>query len=141
MTQKKQKAKIGDIIAIPIDTQNYVFGRLLEDASIEIFSQTSDSPNMPDDLLLSKVILSAGFFDKKIKTGEWRIVGKIHFSSENEKWPPPSVIIDDITPDNLQIYFKGEIRPAKKSEIDGLEQQFMYKPEQLIDEIKSRLGI
>jgi hypothetical protein len=141
MTQKKQKAKIGDIIAIPIYPENFVFGRLLEDASIEVFSRISESPNMPDDLTLSKVILSAGFFDKKIKAGEWQVVGRIDFASEDEKWPPPSLIIDDISPDNVQIYHKGEIRSATKSEAHGLEEQFMYKPEQLIEEVKSRLNI
>ena len=80
MTQKKQKAKIGDIIAIPIYPEKiFVFGRLLEDASIEVFSRVSDSPNIPDDLTLSKVILSAGFFDKKVKAGEW---GSMPFSVE-----------------------------------------------------------
>jgi hypothetical protein len=141
MTQKKQKAKIGDIIAIPINPSTFVYGRLLEDASIEVFNRISDSPTMPGDLGLSKIILSAGFFDNKIKAGEWKVVGKLDFESEDDKWAPPSLVIDEISPENIQIYHKGEIRPAKKSDTIGLEVQLMYKPEQLVDEIKSRMNI
>lgn len=141
MTEKKQKAKISDIIAIPISADVFVFGRVLEDASIEVYKKTSQKSEVPSDLADSKILLSAGFFDNRIKSGEWRIVGEIPFASEDEKWPLPKLIIDDISPENTQIYHKGEIRSAKKSEADGLEEQFMYKPEQLIQEIRTRLGL
>ncbi len=135
----KTKYGIGDIVMIPLGDGVFVFGRLLRDASIAIYNLAAKEA-VELGLLASKdVLFEAGVFDTNIANGKWKIIGNIPFDNDDESWPSPQYIRDIINPDKYRIYYKGEMKPASEQDIQGLEKQVMYKPEELIKEIKKRL--
>jgi hypothetical protein len=137
----KVKYSIGDIVMIPVSDGLYVFGRLMQDASIAIYSFLSKGIVDVHQLVGKEVLFDPGVFDTNIANGQWKIIGSIPFSNADESWPTPKYIRDVINPNKYRIYCKGEMKPASEQEVEGLEKQVMYKPEELVDEIKRRLVI
>ncbi|MCJ8340691.1 MAG: immunity 26/phosphotriesterase HocA family protein [Pseudomonadales bacterium] len=137
----KVKSGIGDIVMIPIGGCLFVFGRLLRDASIAIYSFVSNEPVDVRQLAGENVLFDAGVFGTNIANGQWQIIGNIPFSDDDESWSSPQYIRDIINPSKYRIYYKGEMKPANEEDVSGLEKQVMYKPEGLVEEIKIRLVI
>lgn len=137
----KVKYRIGDIVMIPIDDTHFVFGRLLNDASIGIHSLVSKEAVDINQLISRKVLFEAGVFDTNIRGGKWKVIGHIPFDDAEESWPSPKYVKDIMNPDRYSIYYKGELKPATEKEVEGLEAQAMYKPEALVEEIKRRLAV
>jgi len=135
----KTKYGIGDIVMIPIGDCLFVFGRLLRDASIAIYNFASKEAVDLSQLASKGVLFDAGVFDTNIANGQWKIIGNIPFDNDDESWPSPQYIRDIINPNKYSIYCKGEMKPASEQDIQGLEKQVMYKPEELIEEINKRL--
>jgi len=137
----KVKYSIGDIVMIPVSDVLFVFGRLLQDASIAIYSFSSQVIVDVQQLVGKEVLVDPGVFDTNIANGQWKIIGNIPFSTADESWPSPKYVRDVINPNKYRIYYKGEMKPANEQEVEGLEKQVMYKPEELVEEIKKRLVI
>jgi hypothetical protein len=130
--------KIGDIIKIQIDNKRVVFAKILKDATIEIYNRVySDDENI--NIIDKRILMYAAVFDNYIKNGKWPIIQNVKFRNENEMWAPPVRVKDILSENVYQIYWKGKLRPASPREVAGLDDQAMYKPEQLIDEIIKRL--
>jgi hypothetical protein len=132
------KYKIGDICKIPIGKNKFVFGRLMRDASIQVFRKIYSGKEKFDSEK-TESLTCQGVFDTALKSGEWKIVDHMPFLNDEESWPPPHYIKDVILDNTYRIYHKGEMRSAKKSEIKGLEEALMFKPNQFVEEIKVRL--
>lgn len=137
----KVKYKVGDIVMIPVSDDMFAFGRLLQDASIAIYSFVSKGLVDVSRLESEEVLFDPGIFDTNIANGEWKIIGNIPFHDADDSWPTPKYIQDVINPDKYRLYYKGDIQPAKKQDIEGLERQVLYRPEELIKEIKNRIVI
>lgn len=135
----KVKYKIGDIVMIPVSNSLFVFGRLLKDASIAIYTFSSQKVVDVHELIGKEMLFDPGVFDTSITNGEWTIIGNIPFNNSDESWPSPKFIQDVIDPNKYRIYYKGVMTPATVKQVKGLEKQVMYKPDELVKEIKSRL--
>lgn len=77
-------------------------------------------------------------FSKAITNGEWPIIGHIDFPSEESSWPPPMWHCDDLT-DVYEIRHRGKSRLAAKSEIKGLDEEIMWYPKGLINELEKKV--
>jgi hypothetical protein len=124
---------------IPIGCNIFVFGRLLKDSAISIYSFVSMSEVCVSDLACKKELFDPGVFDDHIVNGRWRVIGNLPFLNEDESWPSPKFIQDVINPKKYRIYYKGVLRDAEEHETVGLEMQAMYKPEALVHEVRQRL--
>jgi hypothetical protein len=131
--------RIGDIVAIPLPNGEFAYGKLHRDASIGIYDVVSDPLLPPTAVITKPFMFFSGIFDTAIKRGIWLKIGYEPFQDENSEWPPPAYIQDVIDPSKYRIYFKGQMTPAKQSEIHSLDKQTMRKPKQLVDEICRRL--
>jgi len=137
----KVKYEVGDIVMIPVSDDLFVFGRLLQDASIAIYSFVSQGLVDVFQLESEEVLFDPGVFDTNIANGEWKIIGNIPFRDADDSWPTPKYIQDVINPNKYRVYYKGDMQPAKKQYVEGLEKQVVYRPEELIKEIKNRIVI
>ncbi len=129
----RQKYRLGDIVQIRLDQHKFTYGQLLNDASIGVFNIISDSVVSSEELEGLDKIFYSGVFDTSIVNGDWLVVGNIPFENEEESWAPPVYIQDIINPEKYRIYYRGEMRPATKEQIVGLEKQAMRKPRELLD--------
>lgn len=133
-TNKKvnKRLKLGDVYAIPLPNGKFAFGRTFYDASIAIYRHIGETlEDLPETEDYQFIV---GIYEYVLKSGEWPIVDSRPFKNEDEKWPPPTCIIDSIS-GKYSIYHKGEIRTATKSECDGLEKASVWAAEHIIDRI------
>lgn len=132
MTKKRRRLKLGDVYAIPLPNGKYAFGRTFNDASIAIYKHIGDTvEEIPD---AEEYQFTVGVYDYVLKSGEWTLVDNRPFENEEETWPPPCCVIDQIS-GKYSIYHKGEMRKASKSECEGLEQAAVWEAEHIIDRI------
>ena len=137
----KKTYNVGDVVLVPIDDSFFAFGRLMNDVSIAIYNLTSHTSIDVRDLVGKDVLFDAGVFDTNIVNGEWKIIGSIPFNTPDESWPTPKYIRDVVKPGHYSVYYKGEIEACSEREALELEQQLMYKPDQLVGEIKKRFEL
>ncbi|EGA68244.1 hypothetical protein VISI1226_03975 [Vibrio sinaloensis DSM 21326] len=81
----KVKYEVGDIVMIPVSDDLFVFGRLLQDASIAIYSFVSQGLVDVFQLETKEVLFDPGVFDTNIANGEWKIIGNIPFRGADRK--------------------------------------------------------
>ena len=110
----------------------YAFGRLYKDCTLGIYSKICDSydkvPDKEDYLFFVSV------YKDLLIDGEWEIVGKRPFISDEEAWPPKRCLIDAITKEG-SIYYKGEIIPCEYEECKDLEIAAVWDRHHLVDRI------
>jgi len=130
--KKRRKLKLGDVYAIPLPNGKYAFGRAFWDGAIAIYEHIAESV---EDLPLSEDYqFIVGVYEYVLKSGEWPFVGNRPFNIDEEKWPPPTCVIDNISGE-YSIYYKGEFRESNESECEGLEVAAVWGVEHIIDRI------
>lgn len=129
---KRQRVKLGNVHQIPLPNGKYAYGRVLKDASIAIYKEISNSPNMIPST--EDYAFIVGVYRDVLTSGEWPIVGRRPFENAEEAWPPPNCIIDSISGE-YSVYYKGEIRPGSKEECEDLEVAAVWEAEHIIDRI------
>ena len=137
---EKVRYRIGDIIAIPLETEMYAFARVYRDATIAIFDLVADRFLSAQDICTRHISFFAAFFDDAIIDGTWPLIGHYSFEDEEAAWPPPRMVRDVIDPTRFRIYHRGKIRPASQEEVANLDPVLMYRPNQLVDRIKEVLA-
>lgn len=138
---KKIPYQTGDVVSIPIGDGMQMAARVLRDSSIQVFDDIfSDLPDI-GRLRGTRTLCSPGVFDTAIKRGDWKKLGNLPFLDDQSSWPSPKFIRDVLQPDRYRIYERGSMRPASKEEVKGLEEQRMYKPEQLVDYLRQLKGL
>jgi hypothetical protein len=126
------KYQLGDVLAIPLPNNKYAFGRLHKESCIAIYehigSYINDVPKREEYHFI------VGVYQDVLKSGEWTVIDKRSFKSEDEAWPPPMCVIDSIS-GGCSIYHKGEFINATKAECDGLEVAAVWDKTHIIDRI------
>jgi hypothetical protein len=129
----RTKVHVGDIVAIPLPSGRFAFGRILKDASIGVFRYLAASYDAPPPTE-TKYLFIVGVYEDVLKSGEWQIVKPAPFEHEEDAWPPPNVIRDPIS-GRYSIYHKGQIRPALAEECENLEPAAVWDKEHIVNRI------
>lgn len=128
----KKRIKPGDVLAIPLPTNQYGFGRMYREGCIAIYTQISlsieDIPQKEEYQFIVPV------YRHVLTSGEWEVVDKRPFQSEEDGVPPPMCILDKISGD-YSMYFKGEITKSSKEECEELEVAAVWDKNHIIDRI------
>jgi Immunity protein 26 len=127
------KIKLGDMLAIPLHDGRFVFGRVLNDASIGIYRYIAGSKDEPPPTETDYLFV-VGVYRDVLTSGQWPRIAHIPFETEEESWQPPCVVCDPIT-GKRSIYHKGVIRSASVAECKDLEPAAVWDKEHIIDRI------
>lgn len=131
-TIKRRRIKLGDVYAIPLPNGKYAFGRVFKDAGFGVYEHIGESMgNSPEN---ENYQFNVGLYKHVLKSGEWTFIENRPFKNEEEAFPPPMCIIDQIS-GKYKIYYKGEIRKATKSECEGLEIAAVWADNHIVDRI------
>ncbi|MFA1642151.1 Imm26 family immunity protein [Chryseomicrobium imtechense] len=129
---KRRRRKVGDVYAIPLPNGNFAFGRAFRDAGIGIYQHIGNDINdLPQKEEYQFIV---GVYESALKSEKWPFVENRPFEREDEEWPPPSCIKDQLSGE-FEIYYKGEIRNASKEECEGMEVAAVWEAEHIIDRI------
>ncbi|MFC5528681.1 hypothetical protein, partial [Cohnella yongneupensis] len=110
----------------------FAFGRIYGDASIAIYKDIGNS--MSDLPMNEEYQFIVGIYKYALKTAGWLIVDHREFDNEEDKWPPPTKIIDQISGE-YSIYYKGEIKPSSFDDCKDLETAAVWADNHIIDRI------
>ena len=140
MKRKKITYRVGDIVAISLPNKYYAYGKIFHDLTMGIYRRISKFIEPVETVTACEIVLYAGFFDTKILSGDWSVIGHQPFLRDEEAWSPPKYVQDILNPRKYRIYHKGVMRAAMEAEILGLEKAIMYKPETLEAKIMAELS-
>ena len=142
---KRQKYKLGSIVAIPLPDGRFAFGRVFRDFDFAIYRLVVDQ--IPD---VSQVVHQPiAFFhsgtDDGIKKGLWPVIGELPFADPEEAWGPTKATCyrwstNEWTMGVPKISHKGETLTATLEQVQGLEiMKFSPNPEGFAWVIDERL--
>jgi hypothetical protein len=130
--RKRIRPKAGDIFQIPLPDGRFAYGKVFRDASVGVYQKIFDSPTEPP--IEAPFAFIVGLYDDILKSGMWPIVGHEPLESEEDEWPPPNFVQDEIS-GAYSIYHKGEMRPSSEEECRRLERAAVWYAHHVIDRI------
>lgn len=135
---RRQKITIGSVLEIPINGEYYIYAQILEKSNYAFFDFKFKEQLTDFNILNEKPILFIiSIYSHIINKGEWLKVGKIDIREELEVLPM-NFIQDVLNPNSFEFYNPntGEIAPATKKEIIGLERAAVWDKNHVEDRIK-----
>lgn len=122
------KRIVGNIGALILPNDKWLFGRIMSDASVEFYKYAGNDKNdIPKDFEIAFIV---GVHKSVIS--EMKLVGKRPFPSEEASWPPPKYIYDVIGK-GYSKYIFGQIIPSNYEECKGLEPASVWEKRHIID--------
>jgi hypothetical protein len=128
-----KRPRVGDVVQIALPNGRYAYGRVLRDASIAIYRQTTTSPAQPP-LGSREYQFVVGVYEDVLQSGSCPVVGHDPSRDGDDEWPPASFIRDPISGD-VSLYHKGIITPAAEDEVSGLERASVWDLNHIVDRI------
>ncbi len=135
---KKQRITIGSILKISIDNDYYVYAQILGKAGYAFFDFKTKVALKDFSVLLNKpVLFITSVYDDVITNSHWKMVASIEIR-EDLKIQPMQFIQDELNPNSFEIYDpnSGEITPASKEQVKGLERASVWEASHIEDRIR-----
>jgi hypothetical protein len=135
---KKQRITIGAILQINIENDYYTYAQILGKSAYAFFDYKTKEPLKDLYILLDKpVLFITNVYDDVVTKGHWLKVGKIELRSDLLEIPM-QFIQDAQHPDRFEFYNPntGDITPATKQEIKGLERAAVWEASHIQDRIR-----
>ncbi len=131
---KRQQRTLGAILAVPLGDGTTCYAITLPEADFAFFDMRATEASLPPSLITSPVLFRVAVHKSAWANGRWLKVGKEE-PPEHLKRPQPTFMQDALDPKRFQIYTAGIIRPASRTECEGLERTAVWDPEH----VESRL--
>ncbi len=121
------RARIGDVIQIPIDGDHVGYGQVVATRPstllVAVFRSPYPKTDQPpvDRILADDIALLTETFDAKIWNGDWPVVANV--APDGSRFPLPNykVTIDRADQWHVESYDSKRHRPAKPWELDSLQ--------------------
>jgi hypothetical protein len=123
----------GDVIQLTLPSGRYAYGRVLRDASVAFYTETTAEPGVPP-IGSCNYQFVVGVYDDVLTSGSVSVVGRDPSQEPEDDWPPPSAIHDPIS-GAMRIYHHGQMRAATPEEAEGLEPAAVWDLHHLIDRL------
>jgi hypothetical protein len=122
---------VGDVVQLELSEGVYAYGRVLRDASVAFYRQASSEPRRPP-IGNRDFQFVVGVYADVVASLE--VVGHDASDSDDDDWPPPSSVTDKIG-GGVQLYYRGELRPATEEECRWLEPAAVWDLPHLIERL------
>ena len=129
----RRKPKVGDVIQIKLPSDCYAYGRVLRDASVAFYSETTTEPGLPPIGSRSYEFV-VGVYEDVLKSDEVPVVGYDPSQGPDDEWPPPYCVRDPIS-GGTKIYYRGAMTPASAQECEHLEPAAVWDLPHLVDRL------
>jgi hypothetical protein len=131
---KAKRRTIGDIVKIPLGQGTHAYARVLAEATFAFYDSLATEELALERVVKMPILFFVAVMNHAIKTGRWPIVG--HLPLEDGLRAPPKFIQDPLNLNSFSIYEHGQIRPASRSEVVGLERESVWEPEHVEDRLR-----
>lgn len=126
-----KRIRVGNLYGICLPNGRFAFGRIMRDAGIAIYEHIGNDIN--DLPIHEKYQFIVGIYKSDINK-DLIYIDHIPFEDEEQEWPPPSYIFDQIG-GKYEIYHKGIITHSCFCECIGLEQTAVWHTNHIVDRI------
>lgn len=128
-----RKLQVGDVIQLTLSSGRYAYGRVLRDASVAFYSETTAEPGLPPIGSRDYQFIVGVYYDA-LTSESVSVVGHDPSQTPEDNWPPPYCICDPIS-GVMRIYHHGHMRAATPEECEGLEPAAVWDLHHLIDRL------
>lgn len=115
----RRTPRVGAVIQIRLTAGWYAYGRVLRDASVAFYADSTKEPGLPP-IGSRKYEFSVGVYGHVLRSQDVSVVGYDPSQSPDDDWPPPYSITDVIS-GGTEIYYRGAITPASEADCRHLE--------------------
>ena len=124
---------IGDVVQIKLPTGRYAYGRVLRDASVGFYRETTAQPSKPraGNRHYHFVV---GVYEDVLRSENVAIIANDPSSVSEEDWPPPYSVRDVIS-GSVSIYHHGLMRAATLEECALLEPAAVWDFRHIVDRL------
>lgn len=142
-TSKKQKYKVGQIVAIPLPDGRFAYGKVFNDFDIGVYDFLSGQMEPIERVVDNKFLFYTAVTDRAIKSGAFSVIGEQPFPDEESAWAP--AMASGIFPDDpgvgiLHIAHKGDMWGASPDQAAGMDvRDFCQDPELFVEIVVDRL--
>ncbi|SFO42533.1 Imm26 family immunity protein [Nitrosospira briensis] len=140
---KKQKYKVGQVLAIPLPDKRFAYGKVFNDLDVGVYDLLSDDIKPVEQVVKHKILFYSAVTSSAVKNGDFLVIGEQKFPDEESAWAPPMVM--GINPEDhsdgfLHIAHKGDVRGASPEQATGLDiRVFSQRPDLFVRLIVDRL--
>jgi hypothetical protein len=130
---RRRRPRVGDVIQLALPTGRYAYGRVLRDASVAFYRESTDAPRKPP-IGSRDFQFVVGVYEDVPGSEACPVVGYDPSRDDEDDWPPPYQVADPIT-GALRLYHKGQARPATHDECEGLEPAAIWDLHHLLERL------
>jgi len=130
---RRRKPPLGDVIQFVLPSGCYAYGRVLRDASVAFYTETTTEPGLPP-IGSRNYQFVVGVHDDVFNSESVAVVGHDPSQAPEDDWPPPYCVRDPISGE-MKIYHHGMLRAATPRECEGLEPAAVWELHHLIDRL------
>jgi hypothetical protein len=134
---RRRRPKLGDVVQVALPSGRFAYGRVLQDASVAFYDETTTEPCQPPIGSRSYQFV-VGVYEDVLRSDRCPIVGRDPSANPEEDWPPPYKITDPIS-GSVKIYHKGTIRPMTEYEHRSLEPAAVWDYTQIVERLEKSL--
>jgi len=142
-SSKRQKYKVGQIVAIPLPDHRFAYAKVFNGFDLGVYDFLTDEIEPVERVVKHKFLYFNAVTDRAIKGGTFLVIGEQPFPDEESAWAPP--MATGVFPGNprvgvLHIVHKGTMRGATPQEAAGLDvRDFSHRPDLFVTDIVDRL--
>jgi len=142
-TSKKQKYKVGQIVAIPLPDKRFAYGKVFNDLDVGVHDFLSDDVVPVERVVKKNILFYSVVTDRAIKNGAFTVIGEQPFPDEESAWAPAmaaGIFPEDQSVGMLHIAHKGNFLPATPDQAAGMDiRVFCQEPELFVELVIDRL--
>lgn len=131
---RRQRRQLGGVVAIPLDENEFAFGRILAKPLIAFYDFKTDQVPPIQDVLQKPILFKIWVMSSAITRGRWPIVGISPL--EDKLLESPYFFKSDPISKELSIYRDGKEVPATYEECVGLECAAVWSAHHVEDRLR-----
>jgi hypothetical protein len=139
MKPRTQRRTVGAVLSVPLDRHPSCFAVTLPEADFAFYRPAATRDIDSQKLFTYKVLFRVPVHESACSTCRWSKVAKLDLPPELLA-PQPTFIQDAHGPRNLQWYIGGVIRPATRTECEGLERAAVWEPAHVEQRLRDHLA-
>lgn len=129
-----QRRVIGSVHLVALSDGSSVHAVALPEADFAFLDTRFAELDKLSSVLAYPMLFRVAVHKSAWNTDRWKRLGKVDLPSSMMD-PQPTFIQDSLDPRKLEIYLRGEIRPASEAECVGLERCAVWGPEHVEDRL------
>ena len=129
----RRKPEVGDVIQFTLPSGCYAYGRVLRDASVAFYNETTTQPGLPP-VGSRDYQFVVGVYADVLKSEDVPVIGHDPSQGPDDDWPPPYSVRDPIS-GAMKIYHHGLMRNATAEESAELEPVAVWDYHHIVDRL------